>query len=241
MRLSFRHSLQVKAVIFDFDDTIVDSSSALPTTHKMTARSIETYLKSRNEVINFGFILSMVRRVEEHMQERRIYDRDIWWRYLLREMGITSVPDEIIRRWTFTYWDYYSKGRVFDDAEETLSYLKDHGYKLGMVTDTDGTLGIKKRRLESSGLLHYFETIIVAGEDVDEVKPNPKAFLLAANNLGVSPGSCLVVGDKLFTDIQGAKNAGMLCALLSRKKPPYKMDPEPDIVIDSLRMLTYIL
>jgi HAD superfamily hydrolase (TIGR01509 family) len=56
-------------------------------------------------------------------------------------------------------------------------------------------------------LLSKFDTLVCAG-DYKKSKPDPEAFLLAAANLGVTPGGCLVFED---TDmgIQAAAAAGM--------------------------------
>jgi HAD superfamily hydrolase (TIGR01509 family) len=56
-------------------------------------------------------------------------------------------------------------------------------------------------------LLSKFDTLVCAG-DYKKSKPDPDAFLLAAANLGVTPGGCLVFED---TDmgIQAAAAAGM--------------------------------
>ena len=45
-------------------------------------------------------------------------------------------------------------------------------------------------------------------------KPAPHLFLEAARRLGVPPSQCLVVGDRLETDIIGGQAAGMRTALL---------------------------
>ena len=68
--------------------------------------------------------------------------------------------------------------------------------------------------LSTVKLLDKFNTLVCAG-DYTKSKPDPEAFLLAANNLGVTPRSCLVFED---TDmgIQAATAAGMA----SVKVPP---------------------
>ena len=68
--------------------------------------------------------------------------------------------------------------------------------------------------LSTVKLLDKFNALVCAG-DYEKSKPDPEAFLLAAKNLGVTPGSCLVFED---TDmgIQAATAAGMA----SVKVPP---------------------
>nr|WGD69312.1 HAD-IA family hydrolase [Bacillus subtilis] len=39
--------------------------------------------------------------------------------------------------------------------------------------------------------------VIQTADDVEEVKPNPELYLLAAKNLGVSPAECLAFEDSV--------------------------------------------
>ncbi len=61
--------------------------------------------------------------------------------------------------------------------------------------------------LRSLQLLEKFETLVCAG-DYLRSKPDPEAFLLAAERLGVPPGSCLVFEDTNM-GIEAATAAGM--------------------------------
>lgn len=57
-------------------------------------------------------------------------------------------------------------------------------------------------------LLKYFETILFSS-DIKVKKPSPKIFLKALRDLKIKPQDAVYVGDNLFDDIWGAKNAGM--------------------------------
>lgn len=61
--------------------------------------------------------------------------------------------------------------------------------------------------LEVIGLHGKFETLVCAG-DTPEGKPSPQPFLLAAEQLGVAPETCLVFEDG-EPGVQGAIAAGM--------------------------------
>jgi beta-phosphoglucomutase family hydrolase len=74
--------------------------------------------------------------------------------------------------------------------------------------------------LTTINLLDRFEVLICAGE-YQKSKPDPEAFLLAAEKLGVAPESCLVFED---TDlgIQAATSAGMASVKIP---PPWERQP----------------
>jgi FMN phosphatase YigB (HAD superfamily) len=80
---------------------------------------------------------------------------------------------------------------------------------------------------------------VVGGEDTSHPKPDPEPFLLAAKGLGVSASACVMVGDKPFTDIQGAKAAGMRAIRIRRRE--WTTVEEPDAEVASLTELLRIL
>ncbi len=61
--------------------------------------------------------------------------------------------------------------------------------------------------LSKSGMLDRFK-VIVSGQDVENGKPAPDIFILAARKLGLSPEKCLVIEDSGH-GVRGAKAAGM--------------------------------
>jgi HAD superfamily hydrolase (TIGR01509 family) len=71
--------------------------------------------------------------------------------------------------------------------------------------------------LRAIGLLQKFQTLVCAGEYVRS-KPDPEAFLMAAQRLGVSPESCLVFEDTQM-GVDAAKAAGMAWV---RVPPPWQ-------------------
>lgn len=67
--------------------------------------------------------------------------------------------------------------------------------------------------LRQFGLETVF-SVIVTGAEVEFGKPDPAIFLKAAEQLGYSPGECLVIEDSL-SGLQAARAAGMTCYLYS--------------------------
>ncbi|MDW8359476.1 MAG: HAD family hydrolase [Candidatus Caldarchaeum sp.] len=221
----------LKAVLFDFDNTLVDSARVLPLAQRRVAAEVAGFLG-----VGFDGALEAVRRVEAVLEKQGVYDRDRMWMHVLRELGFNGVVEErLLRSWTLAYWEEYAKGEVFPEAPQVLRALGSR-YSLGLVTNTDGLDGMKRFRLERKGLKGFFKVVVVAGEDVPEVKPSPRPFLHAAELMGVRPAECVMVGDDPVNDVSGAKAAGMRAVLLDRSggKPVVL---KPDHVVSTLSSL----
>ncbi len=88
-----------------------------------------------------------------------------------------------------------------------------------MVSDSDGTPGMKMKRIRQQPFFKFLEAIVVAGEDTPSVKPSRRPFKLVAERLGLQPRNCVYIGDNPNTDIEGAKGVGMIMILVKRRGP----------------------
>jgi putative hydrolase of the HAD superfamily len=175
------------------------------------------------------------------MNRESRYDRDEWWPILVSEVrSDLSVPPDIAHGLTIEYWNAYSQhSHPYSDTFPTMNHLRQRGYKLGLVTDTDGTPGLKAQRINRLSYRDFFSVVVVAGEDTPELKPNPAPFLKASERLGVTNQSSVFVGDKPFTDIAGAKAAGMMTIHIQRRE--WNSIVEADATVESLTDLVGIL
>lgn len=96
----------------------------------------------------------------------------------------------------------------------TIPFL-DHARRLGirMAVATSAEQANRDFVLGGLGLREYFGAV-VGGEEVRRGKPDPEAFLTAAQRLGVPPARCLVFEDAL-AGIQAASAAGMRAVALA--------------------------
>ena len=88
--------------------------------------------------------------------------------------------------------------------EEILSYLRGHGVKLAVASSNAHTQIEKNLRL--AGVLDYFDAV-VGGDEVENSKPAPDIFLLAAKRLGAQIEDCVVFEDVPHA-VATAKDAG---------------------------------
>ncbi|WP_437369630.1 beta-phosphoglucomutase [Maribacter litoralis] len=102
------------------------------------------------------------------------------------------------------YIEKMDASEILPDVPRVLEYLKNKNVTIALGSASKNAKPI----LEKVGLLHYFDSI-VDGNNVTKAKPDPEVFLIAADNLGVGPQSCVVFEDAV-AGIQAANAAGMV-------------------------------
>lgn len=124
---------------------------------------------------------------------------------------------------------------VFHHKESLFRELQGDARLIGPVVDfarrvaqshpvsiaSGGPRMIVLRSLELTGLAPLFKVVVTA-DDVTHGKPAPDMFLLAAQQMGVAPGKCLVFEDA-EPGMRAAEAAGMQWVRVpSRRKPADK-------------------
>jgi putative hydrolase of the HAD superfamily len=82
-----------------------------------------------------------------------------------------------------------------------------HG-QIPMALVTDAQSAYARAELHQTGILSYFDPIVVSG-DYGYRKPDPRLFGLVIDALGVPAEHILYVGNDMHRDIYGARQAGM--------------------------------
>ncbi len=95
---------------------------------------------------------------------------------------------------------------AYDDARILIHKLTETGIKLGIASNTSTRSIIE--RLEKNQLLHYFDTIVGIDQVAYSGKPAPDLFITAAEKLGCTIETCLVIEDS-ESGAEGAHRAGM--------------------------------
>lgn len=88
------------------------------------------------------------------------------------------------------------------DQRITKSWLNEwhrEDYLLGLITN--GPSRAQWQKVERLDLRKYFDCLLVSG-DLPWEKPDQHIFLEACRLLAVEPRACIMVGDKLETDIR---------------------------------------
>ena len=212
-------SRDIRAVVFDLDNTLLKSKIGARRGLLVAAKLISNELEGKGYSYGYTALFRKLQSIDREMLGwKQRYNRDHWWKTLIKQLGLKRLNPAWIHKTTQGYWEAYAENSPpFRDAEPTLRKLKSLGFKLGMVSDSDGTPGMKMKRIRRTRFHKIFEAIVVAGEDTPRVKPGHEAFRLIAQRLRVTPEKSVYVGDNPRTDIAGAKAVGMTTVIVNRR------------------------
>ncbi len=183
--------MEIKAVLFDMDGLMVDTES-LSTEAFINSAKAQGYNMTKEETLKvLGFT------------KVNIYQ--FWIDYF---QG-TNVDGKKLVDDHYEYIEnvLYTVGpEKMPFVEELLKYLKENNYKIAVASSSD-TADIKNN-LEKTKLEKYIDEI-ASGAEVENGKPAPDVFLLAAERLGVDPKDCLILEDSK-AGIKAGKASGAM-------------------------------
>ncbi len=209
--------LEISAVLFDLDNTLFD--------HEGSARSgLAAFLRhlgseQTDELARAWFEI-----------EQACYDR-----FLSRELSFQEQRRERLRQvlplagfpvpttdsgldemFTEYVQSYEGAWRAFPDAVPALRRLREIGMIIGIITNGNHHQQTGKiSRIGVDRLVHR----IYSSELMGHAKPAPEAFPVPCQEMQLSPGRTLYVGDNFRVDVDGARNAGLRAVHLDREKP----------------------
>lgn len=190
----------IQAVLFDFDGVIVQSEP-------LHLRSFRELLKPQ------GVKIPTARWYREFtgIGSTAILTA------LFRDFGIQEDVKTWVEKRKKHYQNLVLQGKLKTilGVRSFLCMLKKKGIKTAIVSGGHGSnirLILEKLKLAS-----FFGTI-VALEDVQNRKPHPEGFLLAAHRLGISPEKCIAIEDSP-SGITAAHAAGMAVVCIRSPAP----------------------
>ncbi|MBR5340412.1 MAG: HAD family hydrolase [Erysipelotrichaceae bacterium] len=181
----------VKAILFDFDDTLGNREYAAYNLYHDLLKpyfSDELLLES---AVQDTLVTEQYGNCDKNYVQTQIQNRyNVQFDFILKEkweelIGQYSVP--------------------FDDTVDTLEYLKKK-YKLGVITN--GYTSTQHNKINNVGIAQYFDMILTS-QEVGVLKPDPLIFRCAAERLNLNVDECVYVGDVFSNDVFGALRAGM--------------------------------
>jgi len=212
----------IKAMIFDMDDVIVNSSPLHFEAYEkaledfgIKAPKIEGDLRRDIYGMRIKEIMELLARefkMNVDVKELTLH-RNRYFMELIRKKGVMPMPG------------------LF----ELIENIK--GWELKRAVASSGVRDYVNEVIRRLGLAGFFGAV-VTGDDVLNPKPAPDVFLAAAAKLGVKPADCAVLEDAA-KGIEAAKRAGMLAIGVKNSVVDSGQDMSgADIVVNSLDEIT---
>lgn len=221
---------QYTNLLFDLDNTLLDFSKA------------EDYA-IRKLALDYGITLD-----DEKVQTYVLINEKYWH---LLDSGKMTKSDILRKRFEefFRLFDLDVDGQKCDDTyrnyltdevflvdgcQEVLDKLKEN-HNLYIVSN--GVKVTQDVRLEKAGLTHYFKKIFLS-EVIGYNKPDPRYFdYVKANIDDFSSENTLLIGDNLFSDINGAIQANIKCVYFNFHHQPNNTCYKANYEIGNLKEL----
>lgn len=183
--------MEIKAVLFDMDGLMIDTES-LSTEAFINSAKAQGYNMTKEETLKvLGFTKASI------------------YQFWIDYFQGTNVDGKKLVDDHYEYIEnvLYTVGpEKMPYVEELLKYLRENNYKIAVASSSD-TADIKNN-LEKTKLEKYIDEI-ASGAEVENGKPAPDVFLLAAKRLGVDAKDCLILEDSK-AGIKAGKASGAM-------------------------------
>ena len=190
-------NVSCKAVLFDMDGTLVDSTHVVELAwgrwagrHNLPLQTVLSFSHGRPTIVTMEHFFPARDHTAE-LKEMELYEET-------RREGVVAVPG----------------------AVEIVHALQDHPW--GIVTSAWRRLA--ETRIIAAGL--PLPNVIVPVDEIRNGKPHPEGFLHAAERLGVAPVDCLVFEDTR-PGIEAGLNAGMQVIGILTTVPAVQLRHQP--------------
>jgi len=206
----------VRGAIFDFDGVIIDSCPLHGESWKRISKDLkkpfswDVFLRGFG-VKNERFIKEMLKWSDDKEEIAQIIiQKETLFHELLEKEGVSLIEGTLplIRQLKVQNIPCaIGSSAVLENIETVFSYHKE--------------------------LKPLFNAIVTA-DDVNEGKPDPQVFLIAAKRLQIEPTKCVVFEDAPL-GIEAASRAGMTSVAITTTFPKEVLEEvKPDLLVDSL-------
>jgi mannitol-1-/sugar-/sorbitol-6-phosphatase len=190
-----------EAVLFDMDGTLIDSTGAVE----------RGWARWANE-LGFG-------------DSYRHTDHGKPARDIVSSMVAPDQVEECLARVIEIETQEMDGIHALDGAAALLGSIPPH--RCAIVTSC--TRGLAEARLRAAGL--HAPAVLISFDDIENGKPHPEGYLLAARRLGIAPDRCLVVEDTP-AGLAAGRAAGCTTLAVAGTFPAAELDA--DVVLPGL-------
>jgi len=202
----------VKAVLFDFYNTLAETTHFGPSWEQLVAElGYDLPADVRERWWNDGIDGT---EHDEHSVSRKHY---VAWqqsrvRSMLTDCGVPSdAQDVFIER--VREIGAHNRIDAYEESAAVLAELRARGIALAICSNWDWDL---HEAIASAGLTGSVD-VVVSSAWVGARKPHPRIYTHTLEQLGVAPEDAVFVGDTYTCDVDGPRSAGMRAVYLRRQ------------------------
>ncbi|WP_297436272.1 TIGR02253 family HAD-type hydrolase [Thermococcus sp.] len=188
----------IKVVFFDLDDTLIDTSKLADMARKNAVENMIRHGMPMDFGVAYHELMELINEYGSNFS--RHFD------YLLRRLDLQYNPKWIAAGVIGYHNTKFAYLRTVKGVKKTLLRLKEMGLQLGIITDGDP---IKQwEKILRAEIDDYFDVVFIS-DFVGVKKPHRKIFEKALKHFDLMADEALMVGDRLYSDVYGAKQVGM--------------------------------
>ncbi|AEE46794.1 HAD family hydrolase [Cellulomonas fimi] len=220
----------VDGVLFDIDDTLVDTRGAFAVALADVARRwLPDVTPDRDhELVTTwradvgGHYARYTRGEVDYHAQRRARANELHARY-----GGPALDEDGYRAWSEVFDDgFRGAWAAHVDVEAVVDDLLAAGLAVGALSNA--SVALQTDKLRRVGLVDRVP-MLVGVDTLGFGKPDPRVFVEACRLLGTSPARTAYVGDELDVDAAAARAAGLVGVWLDRPGPRRVPVPDEDV------------
>lgn len=210
--------MKYKHLFFDLDHTLWDFEKNAEECLQEIFLRFQHYIDPTLTFADFFATFSLVNKALWHKLDLNLITHD----YLRTTRFLSAfeklsfeVSEETSLAMNDAFLDLLpTKSHLILGTKDLLENLRGK-YKLHIISN--GYLPIQTRKMESGGILHFFDKI-VTNDVANARKPDRAIFDYALQVSGASIADALMIGDNAIADIEGANKAGLKAIHLDESK-----------------------
>lgn len=209
----------LEAVVFDMDGIIADTQRYHSQAESILLSTLGINLSPEEITLRFA-------GVDDRAQFKELFQ--------LYKINLT-VEEAVLEKWRLMSSQVEADGIIpIRGAVELVNLFHQESYPLAVASGSP--LHFIGQVLSSLQIREKFN-FLNSGEEVENGKPDPAVFILAAHRLNVDPRNCLVIEDGLSGMI-AARSAGMKCIGLVPSELQSSREYPVDMLVVSLEEVT---
>jgi putative hydrolase of the HAD superfamily len=202
-------AMKYKHLFFDLDHTLWDFETNSRQTLEELYHTLELGHKGIHDFDLFhkNYLLHNDKLWDRYRNGFIKVDELRWKRMWLSLLDF-KIADEVLARQMGTIFleRLPTRKTLFPYTTEILDYLLEKKYTVHLITN--GFEKTQHSKIQNAGIDKYFSEVITS-EKSNSLKPHKEIFDYALRVTGAGKEECIMIGDSIEVDIQGAKNAGI--------------------------------